>query len=332
MSYKSIKGISGLGQLGILIGFVGVGLLVAGIVQFAVVVSLMPKGTSILTNPDAALKALSNPDHVNTARWLQAISTFILMFLPAMGYLLISHGRNMQWLGFNRHINTRQIVVGFGIILLAGFFSNLFVDISKQLLFYFPDWNARAHRLEKTYEEQVTIISNLKNVKEYVVALFIMALLPALFEEMLFRGALQNLLERWWKSPVAAIIVASLLFSLVHMSIYLFLSRAILGFVLGWMYYRSRNLWVNIIAHFINNAIALTALFLYTLKNGSVSVDALEQRPGKWIELGAGVLMVGLFILFDRYSAKNKVMAEAEETALVEQAKANWVFGPEHAR
>lgn len=332
MSYKSIKGVSGWGQLGIILGFVGIGLILAAIVQFAVILSILPKGTSILSNPDAILKAMSDPANVNTARWLQAISTFIMMFLPAMGYLLISHGRNMQWLGFNKHINVQQVIIGFGIILLSGFFANLLADLSKQLLFYFPDLNAQARRLEKTYEEQVTIISNLKNVKEYVVAIFIMALLPAMFEEMLFRGALQNLFERWWKSPVVAIIVASLLFSLVHLSIYLFLTRAMLGFVLGWMYYRSRNLWVNIVAHFINNAIALTALFLYTQKNGSASMDSIEPHPGKWLELGAGVLIVGLFILFDRYSAKNKAMAEAEETALVEQAKANWRFGPEQTR
>ena len=99
------------------------------------------------------------------------------------------------------------------------------------------------------YTEQVLALSNLK-AGRILMAIVIMAF-SALFEEI-FPRSLQTLLERWWKKPLLALIAASLVFSLIHLSVYLFLSRALLGgFVLGLMYQRSKNIWVNVIAQFL---------------------------------------------------------------------------------
>ena len=84
----------------------------------------------------------------------------------------------------------------------------------------------------------------------------VIAFLPALFEETLFRGGMQNLFSRWFKKPLLAIVVTSIIFSAIHGSYLGFLSRFALGFLLGWIYYRTGNIWLNIIGHFFNNAFA----------------------------------------------------------------------------
>ncbi|MBK8496469.1 MAG: CPBP family intramembrane metalloprotease [Chitinophagaceae bacterium] len=92
---------------------------------------------------------------------------------------------------------------GFFIIFLANVIANPLADLSKSILFYFPDLYAIGEKMELAYTEQVMALSNLKSWGEFVMAIVIMAFFPALFEEIFFRGAVQNLLERWWqKTPV----------------------------------------------------------------------------------------------------------------------------------
>ncbi|MBK7557477.1 MAG: CPBP family intramembrane metalloprotease [Chitinophagaceae bacterium] len=77
------------------------------------------------------------------------------------------------------------------------------------MLSYFPDLYVMGQKMESAYTEQVMALSNLKSWGEFVMAIVIMAFFPALFEEIFFRGAVQNLLERWWQKPLLAIIATS---------------------------------------------------------------------------------------------------------------------------
>ncbi|MBK8496470.1 MAG: CPBP family intramembrane metalloprotease [Chitinophagaceae bacterium] len=102
-----------------------------------------------------------------------------------------------------------------------------------------------------------------------------------------------------------AIIATSLLFSLIHMSVFLFLSRALLGFVLGLMYQRSKNIWVNIIAHFLNNTVAVIQLFWISRHSVKVELDKLDPKVPIWGGLVAVVITWGLFLLFEKVSFKS---------------------------
>jgi membrane protease YdiL (CAAX protease family) len=223
-------------------------------------------------------------------------------------------------LGFNKYINARQILLGFFLIFLANVIANPLAELSKTLLVNFPKLNAMGMRLEAAYTEQVIAISNLKSWGEFLMAIVIMAFFPALFEEIFFRGAIQNLLERWWKKPLLAILVTSLLFSLIHMSVFLFLSRAVLGFVLGLMYQRSKNLWVNIMAHFLNNTVAVIQLFWISTHKQKIEIDKLDPDVPWWGALIALAITIGLFLLFEKVSAKNKTQIAFEEQNLLEQS------------
>jgi hypothetical protein len=96
--------------------------------------------------------------------------------------------------------------------------------------------------------------------------LLIIAVLPALGEELLFRGYLQQKMCQWIRKPILAIIITAILFSAIHMQFLAFLPRFALGVVLGYLFYWSGSLWLPIIAHFLNNALVIT--FAYpTLSN-----------------------------------------------------------------
>ncbi len=321
MQYKSIKGFTGWGQVGILFVFLGLGFILAGGLQLLIGMQLIPAGTSAATMGDAMLKALMDPKNVAMARLSQVLGTFFLLFIPAVLYSLVVNGKNKFWLGFNPWFNGWQIVVGFFIILVANLLASPLADLSKSVVANFPNLNTYAKNLEDLYNEQVLALSNLKSWPEFIMAIFIMAFFPALFEELFFRGAVQNLLQKWWKKPLAAIIVTSLIFSLIHFSIYLFLSRAVLGFALGYMFYQTKNIWVNIVAHFLNNAIAVSQLFYLSTRSEKLAVDKLDPEVPWWLGLISIGVLFFLFKLMQRVSEPLQAKIAAREQVL--EAKAD---------
>jgi hypothetical protein len=320
MEYRSIKGMTGWGQLGILLVFIAAGLVLAAGIQYFIGLQLIPAGLTPEKQVEAMTKALLLPENVNYARLAQILGQFAILFLPSVLFMLVCYGKNPFWLGFNKHINAAQITLGFLLMFLANVIANPLADLSKAVLTNFPSINALGMRLEQEYTEQVMALSNLKSWPEFFMAIVTMAFFPALFEEIFFRGAVQNLLERWWKKPLLALLATSLFFSFIHMSVFLFLSRAVLGLVLGLMYQRSRNLWVNIIAHFLNNAVAVIQLFWISKHAQKVEIDKLDPQLPWWGALIGLAFTIGLFILFEKFSAKNRTQIAFEEQDLLEHS------------
>ncbi|MEO7264858.1 MAG: CPBP family intramembrane glutamic endopeptidase [Ferruginibacter sp.] len=320
MQYNSVKGFSPLGQLGILILFLGLGFLLAAGVQLAIGMQMVPEGTPLTKMGDVLMKAMMDPKNIFMARLSQVLGTFFLFCLPALLYAFVVHGKNLWWLGFNKYINAKQILFGFLIMFIANILAAPLADISKNIIAHFPDLNTTAKKLEEAYNEQVMALSNLKSWPEFLMAIIIMAFFPAFFEEVFFRGAMQNVLVRWWRNPMAAIIVTSIVFSIIHFSIYLFLSRAVLGFVLGMMYYRTKNIWINIVAHFLNNLIAVIQLFYLGMKHEKVDVSKLDPSIHWAWGLLALAVIIFLFRMLNKASVENRMRIETRETLLLEQA------------
>ena len=319
MQYRSVKGFTGWSQLGILLVFFGLGFIMAAAVQLLIGIQLIPSGIPADKVGEEIMKAIMKPENTGYARLAQVLGTFCLLCIPAVFFLFICHGRNIFWLGFNKQINGWQILIGFFLIFFANIVAGPLEEFSKNILAHFPDLDKAARSLENNYSEQVAALSNLRSWGEFGISLVIMAFFPALFEEVFFRGVLQNTLERWWKIPLLAVIVTSILFSVIHMSVYLFLSRVVLGFVLGLMYQRCKNLWVNIIAHFLNNAVALVQLFWMTRHDRKIELDKIDPKFPLWSGLIAIAITYGLFLLFEKLSAKNRNLVANEERVLREK-------------
>jgi hypothetical protein len=323
MEYKSVKGYTGAAQLGFLFVFIGAGFILAMITQFIIVMKMVPAGTGFEKLPDAMLTAMKDPKNVFYSRLLQVSGTFFMLFIPAVIFSWISNGRNKFWLGFNPYINLYQVLLGFLIVFTAGIMASPLGDLTKAILVHFPSWDASAKKLDDIYNEQALIMSNLKSWPEFLIGLFIMAFLPAMFEEVFFRGAMQNFFVRWWKRPIIAIIVTSLVFSLVHSSIYLFLTRAALGFVLGLMYYKTKNIWTNIIAHFLNNAIVLAQLFSMSNSKEQLDMSKVDPKIEWWLGIIAAGILVFLFRFLNKYSVKNIFKINAKEQLLIAETSSN---------
>ena len=199
-------------------------------------------------------------------------------------------------------------------LLLKGLFFGLLVSTG---LSYFNShlpiptaWKAAFDRMENEYNSGVESIISLNNFTDYLFALFMLAVVPAVCEETLFRGGLQNFLTRSTKMPWLSIIIVSILFSLAHWSYYGFLSRLFLGIMLGLLYQYSGKIWLNILGHFLNNGIAITVLYISTL-NGKPLQEAMNENSDNFWGILALPIVVALFVWFYNISQKDKEAIEA---------------------
>ncbi len=317
MEYKSTRGYSGWAQLAILLVFLGIGSIFAGFIQFYIGSKALGN-TIVITDKGAAMvKALMKPENINYAQSAQVFGVFFLLFFPSIAYIWLCH-KNLFWAGFSKHFNYLQIIIAFFIIGCASFFANPFADISKTFFAHYPYWDALAKIAETNYNNAIASMTGLHTTTQFIMGIFLIAFLPGLFEEFFFRGVLQNLFMRWWKKPALAIIFTSVLFSLVHASYYLFISRFILGCALGLLFYLSKNIWVNIFAHFINNFIALAQLFYLNNKPGiKPNFNDMDTPLPIWTIFITFAVLFGLFILFEKISLKNRQKITEEEGTYV---------------
>jgi membrane protease YdiL (CAAX protease family) len=197
MQYTTIKGYSGFGAFLTLFLFLLAGVFLGFVVQVVIGFQMVPSGTSLDALPNELLKGMKDPKNLGLVRALQVMGTLTMLFIPAILYNLVVNGKNWFWLGFNKHITVTQIAIGFGLIFMANVLAAPLAELSKLVVANFGELEVMAKKMEADYNEQVILLSNLRNWGDWALALLIMAFFPAVFEEVFFRGAMQNLFEKW---------------------------------------------------------------------------------------------------------------------------------------
>ncbi len=263
-------------------------------------------------------KDMMNPAYAGPIRVLQLVSTFFIFFIPAVITAAILSKKPFRFLGFNLYFSLRQLGMVVLIILAALPLVGALSELNKIIPIPVA-WEKTFKTLEDTYEKQVKVLANITGWREYFVSMIIMAFAPAIFEETLFRGGMQNILQKITKNPFVSIGVTSVIFSLIHFSYYGFIPRVALGVVLGLIYYYSGSIWLSIFAHFFNNALVVTEIFYLTRKGRPVE-EAMNDTFPLWWGVIAILALVFLFRWFKKFADKDiHTLKPAEDIALDEQ-------------
>lgn len=133
-----------------------------------------------------------------------------------------------------------------------------------------------ANQIDEGSMEALMRMLEMDGAIDLLVNLIIVAALPALGEELLFRGVVQKEFIRHMDNHHVAIILASFIFSAVHLQIQGFLPKFIIGLIVGYAYYWTKSLWYPIVIHFINNTIPTLAIF--------IAGDAVEEMEDEAIQ------------------------------------------------
>lgn len=254
---------------------------------------------------------------LQTLLFLQAFGSFFTFIAPIIAWVYISERETIKtYFSENNHtFNVGTIL--FLIILFVvsmpviGQINQWNMSITfPESLKWFDDY-ARAK--EEEIALQMKSMVTFSTPFQMIAALFVMAVIPAVGEELLFRGVLQKLFQKTFKNEHVGIWLAGFLFSAIHFQFFGFFPRWLLGVVFGYYYLWSRNLIVPIIAHFINNGLLVVAYYLYNtgaMKSSPESIDQMNLSVSIFSFLLFGF---GLY-QFKKYNEQNSI--EIENTIL----------------
>jgi membrane protease YdiL (CAAX protease family) len=135
-----------------------------------------------------------------------------------------------------------------------------------------------------------------ENVWGLLFNLFMISLIPAIGEEFLFRGTLQRIFSEWFRSEHFAVWLSAVLFSLAHYQFLGFIPRIILGALFGYIFMWTRNIWLPVLAHFVNNAVAVIYYFLFLKEKLGTDPEqiGMQRNPVLFIMISLLLTILGL--------------------------------------
>jgi len=293
---KDSKGISYTAGFFMLIAFAIAGVIMAEMITRPIWYSMTGIDSS------KKMEVAANPDYRNAFRVSQTIIFLVGFLLPAFVTAWVLNRKPVKLVGLSYHVNWKQVGLVCLIMFTALYASSAFSYFTKEIPIA-ESLRQQFDKMENDYLQQAAAIIGLSSFGEFILALVIMAFLPALCEEVLFRGGLQNYLTRATRKPWISIIIVSILFSLLHFSYYGFLSRMFLGIVLGFIFEYSGRLWLCVIAHFLNNALVVVLTYIQVQQGRSI-IEVLKSNEGSWVGILALPITIVLLIVFKKIGNK----------------------------
>ncbi|MCU0416284.1 MAG: CPBP family intramembrane metalloprotease [Cytophagaceae bacterium] len=222
------------------------------------------------------------------------------IILPILYFQYIQRRINIEPLF--RFPESVHLLLGIGILFTSFIWVSAIADWNKTLPFseWFPTLSPEMDRLEKLSASVIQLFLTWDSVEIVVISILFIAVIPAVGEEIIFRGALQTELLHWFKKPHVAIWVTAATFSFIHFQFYGFIPRMLLGALFGYVAYWSGSIWTSIVLHFLNNFITLVWLVLFHQKQTSLDPENTGYIPWYVSLCCAGITAYFLYRLYER--------------------------------
>ena len=261
------------------------------------ILALVPfYGTGILRL--LASSDFSDPSLVMAMKVIQIFNTAGGILLPAAIYLWLctpvdsksvfyKSAAPLIFLATIILIVTAQPIVGFA------------SELNSHLVL--PKWLSFFENWMKDTEAQNGLITeaflSTTSIGGLMINIFMIAILPAIAEETLFRGALARLFKDWTKNMHLAVFLSAFIFAAIHMQFYGFLPRFLLGTALGYLFFWSGSLWLPIVAHFTNNFLSVIVEFLYRKGYVHTNAENFGMNNAAWLTL-ISIIVVSVMLYY----------------------------------
>lgn len=188
----------------------------------------------------------------------QIISQIGLFLIPPFLFAWIIHDRPVTYyLTLNSSIALFPVLLIFPLVFLTLPLVSWLTEINQMAPL--PDALALS---ETRAEILINLFMSDSSIQGLMLNLLMIAILPAIGEELFFRGVIQQQLARGLRNPHLAVWITAIIFSFFHFQFHGFLPRMFLGVLFGYLFVCSGNLWIPILAHLINNGAAVLVEFL----------------------------------------------------------------------
>jgi membrane protease YdiL (CAAX protease family) len=264
-----------------------------------------------------AMHQLSEGDSSNLdfIKMIQIISSTGMFVIPALIYAKL---QNKDWL---RYLKIIPIPAYLALLTIVIMFSaspalEYIVQLNKGMKL--PDFlkEIEAWMLEQEMKMELMtkqlIVMN--SIPALLVNLIMLAIIPAFGEELIFRGGFQQIFTRWFGNYHVAIWLTAIIFSSIHFQFYGFFPRMFLGALFGYLLVWSGSLWLPILGHFLNNALAVFTAYWYQQQGQSID-KMFETEPSSPVQVSISFILFIISIsYFYRYTRKlNEINREGAD-------------------
>lgn len=202
--------------------------------------------------------------NLNILRYIQVLSHLGLFVVPGLMFAFLVGRKPLDYLQGQRIPGAVNLLITALIMIAVVPVVHALMQLNQQLSL--PEAMSGLEQWMRTTEDAAEVMMerflNVSGTQALLFNLLMIAVLPAIGEEFIFRGAVQRIFRQWTGNVHVAVFIAAVLFSAMHLQFFGFLPRLLLGLVLGYMFVMSKSIWVPVFAHFFNNAAAVIVYYL----------------------------------------------------------------------
>jgi len=212
----------------------------------------------------------------------------------------------MQAIGFRKPANGWLLLIGVALMFVSLPLTNQLGTWNEKMNFgaSFEALEDLLQQMEDTAGDFTDRMLQVDTIWGLLLNLLVIALIPAIGEELTFRGVLQQALVKGCKNAHLGIFLATAIFSFIHLQFYGFLPRMFLGLLLGYMFYYSGSLWTSILMHFINNGTAVVVAYLEHKGLTEIDMEHFGSTSNIWLMIGSLILTVALIVMSSKIKYK----------------------------
>lgn len=271
--------------------------------QLALMLFLLGMGIVLASVAIAFVPQNNDLQNVNMLRISQMMAQLLTFFVPSM--LLIYFTNRQAPLYPTLLWNLSWKNVGWVLLLFLVSMPLMEKIIAWNEALTLPQSMKAIEEWMRMQENEMTALTDkmiqATSVPELLLNILVMAIVPAICEELLFRGVLQNWLAQLISNKHVVIWLTAIIFSAIHIQFYGFVPRMLLGALLGYLFVWTKSLWVNIFAHFLNNALSVVSVYVCYLTHQDYK-EASFLPP--WWSLSL-LLTIGVIFLVYRSTHKS---------------------------
>jgi hypothetical protein len=196
--------------------------------------------------------------NVTLVRWATLLGQLLFILVPTVWLARVRHGALPGFFRL-RVPELRQLVTTMVAVFALQQMLQAYMVVQDMIPLP-QDLQRMLDTVKKLLEETERVLVQANGPGEFLFVILVVALVPAVSEELLFRGLVQRNLEAagGWRGPV----ITGIIFGLYHFNPFTLVPLVALGVYFGFIVYRSGNITLSMSAHFFNNFIACSATYL----------------------------------------------------------------------
>jgi membrane protease YdiL (CAAX protease family) len=259
--------------------------------------------------PSEVIEIIENRDadgHIELLKYLQVLYSTGLFLLPALlaGFMIQRNIWEYLHAGHSPNIPLSILVVLLVLVSIPWINYLGFLNEKLSLPDRWSEWMEKIRQSDQDSWDLMKTYLSTENIWGLLFNLFMIALIPAIGEEFLFRGVLQRIFTEWFRNGHLAVWLAAILFSLAHYQFLGFMPRIILGALFGYIFLWTGNIWLPVLAHFINNTVAVLYYSLFLAGKFGIDPQQLGMQRNPVLYIFGSLLLTAVGIIVIRQLGK----------------------------